>query len=101
MKALRLKAGRQAPGWVDREASEVTAGQSVLKEMSWVTILGRGKSPRKSQGQENVSELTERTANRTTGLGFPGGAVVKNPPANAKDTGSSPGPGRSHMLRSN
>ena len=27
--------------------------------------------------------------------GFPGGAVVKNPPANAGDTGSSPGPGRS------
>ena len=31
--------------------------------------------------------------------GFPGGAVVKNPPANAGDTGSSPGPGRSHMPR--
>ena len=28
---------------------------------------------------------------------FPGGTVVKNPPANAGDTGSSPGPGRSHM----
>ena len=35
------------------------------------------------------------------GGGFPGGAVVKNPPANAGDTGSSPGPGRSHMPRSN
>ena len=34
-------------------------------------------------------------------LDFPGGAVVQNPPANAGDTGSSPGPGRSHMLRSN
>ena len=33
--------------------------------------------------------------------GFPGGAAVKNPPANAGDTGSSPGPGRSHMPRSN
>ena len=33
--------------------------------------------------------------------GFPGGAVGKNPPANAGDTGSSPGPGRSHMPRSN
>ena len=32
---------------------------------------------------------------------FPGGAVVRNPPANAGDTGSSPGPGRSHMPRSN
>ena len=32
------------------------------------------------------------------GRDFPGGTVVKNPPANAGDTGSSPGPGRSHML---
>ena len=29
--------------------------------------------------------------------GFPGGAVVKNPPANAGGTGSSPGLGRSHV----
>ena len=28
-------------------------------------------------------------------LGFPGGSVVKNRPANAGDTGSIPGPGRS------
>ena len=32
---------------------------------------------------------------------FPGGAVVKNPPANAGDMGLSPGPGRSHRPRSN
>ena len=32
---------------------------------------------------------------------FPGGAVVKNLPANAGDMDSSPGPGRSHMPRSN
>ena len=32
---------------------------------------------------------------------FPGGAVVKNLPANARDTGLIPGPGRSHMLQSN
>ena len=31
---------------------------------------------------------------------FPGGAVVKNPPANAGVMGSIPGPGRSHMSRS-
>ena len=30
---------------------------------------------------------------------FPGGAVVKNPPANARDMGSIPGPGRCHMLQ--
>ena len=34
-------------------------------------------------------------------MGFPGGAVVRNLPAGAGDAGLSPGPGRSHMLRSN
>ena len=33
--------------------------------------------------------------------GFPGGTVVKNPPANAGDMGLSPGPGRSHKPWSN
>ena len=37
----------------------------------------------------------------TTGQGFPGGAVVEKLPANAGDTGSSLGLGRSHMPRSN
>ena len=32
---------------------------------------------------------------------FPGGTVVKNPSANAGDTGSIPSPGRSHKPRSN
>ena len=34
-------------------------------------------------------------------LGFSGGAAVENLPANAEDTGSSPGLGGSHMPRSN
>ena len=34
-------------------------------------------------------------------MGFPCGAVVKNPPANAGDMGSSPGLGRFHMPQSN
>ena len=33
--------------------------------------------------------------------GFPSDTVVENLPANAGDTGSSPGVGRSHMPRSN
>ena len=32
---------------------------------------------------------------------FPGGPVVKNPPCNARDTGSIPDPGRFHMAQSN
>ena len=38
---------------------------------------------------------------RIDGWGFPGGAVVGSLLANAGDTGSSPGLGRSHMPRSN
>ena len=34
-------------------------------------------------------------------LGFPGGAAVESLPANAGDTDSSPGLGRSHMPQSN
>ena len=33
-------------------------------------------------------------------VGFPGGAVVENLPANAGNTGLSPGLGRSHMPQS-
>ena len=44
------------------------------------------------------SKITEMKKNS---LGFPGGAVVENLHANAGDTGSSPGLGRSHMPRSN
>ena len=39
--------------------------------------------------------------NQKNFLGFPGGAVVENLPANAGDIGSGPGLGRSHMPRSN
>ena len=46
-------------------------------------------------GAEQMREL------KCSPLGFPGGAVVENLPANAGDTGSSPGLGRSHMPRSN
>ena len=38
---------------------------------------------------------------KTVKWDFPSGAVVKNPPANSGDTGSNPGPGRSHMPWSN
>ena len=34
-------------------------------------------------------------------LAYLGGSVIKNPPANAEDTGLIPGPGRFHMLPSN
>ena len=55
------------------------------------------------QPHEKMLNVTNywRNANQNYNEGFPGGAVVGNLPANAGDTGSSPGLGGSHMLRSN
>ena len=41
------------------------------------------------------------SAQKVLAADFSGGSVVKNLPAGAQDTGSIPGPGRSHMLWSN
>ena len=55
----------------------------------------------------NWQQLSERTIcqyllkQKNVQLYFPGGSVVKNPPANAGDMGLIPDPGRSHMLQSN
>ena len=55
------------------------------------------KKKKKGPHQKNKIQLKLKNKKK----GFPGGAVVKNLPANAGDTGSSPGLGRSHMPRSN
>ena len=47
-----------------------------------------------------IVKLCIHNANKTQGWGFPGGAEVESPPANAGDTGLCPSPGRSHMPRS-
>ena len=50
--------------------------------------------------QKQVSERTWQTERRKDG-DFPGGPVVRSPPANAGDLGSIPGPGRFYLLRGN
>ena len=47
-----------------------------------------------------IAKETINKMKRQPSWGFPGGAVVENPPANAGDTGSSPGLGGSRMPRS-
>ena len=49
----------------------------------------------------DIHKLHANHKSKTYNKDFPGGAVVKNLPANAGDMGSSPGPGRSHMPQSN
>ena len=58
-------------------------------------------------GTEGVNSKSKCSLNlnilysRKSAGNFPGGALVKNPPANAGDRGSIPGLGRSHMPQSN
>ena len=51
--------------------------------------------------KSTVVIISQHNINQTIMLDFPGGAVVKNLPANAGDTGTIPDPGRSHMPGSN
>ena len=48
-----------------------------------------------------MNELKKYTEWKKLDRDFPGDTVVKNPPANAGDTGLIPGSGRSHMPQSN
>ena len=56
----------------------------------------QGKTPEEQLSEVEIDNLPEKELR----VGFPGGAVVENLPANAGDTGSSPGLGRSHMPQS-
>ena len=58
-------------------------------------------TPEQSVGHDKIKREIKNILKQIKMEGFPGGAVVENPPANAGDTGSSPGLGRSHMPRSN
>ena len=50
---------------------------------------------------ELINEFSKVAGYKISIQGFPGGSVVESLPANAGDTGSSPGLGRSHMPWSN
>ena len=61
---------------------------------SMMILAGKGK-----MGLHQKSELGPCPKDALRDL--PGGSLVKNPPADAGDTDSIPGPGRFHMLQSN
>ena len=72
--------------------------------LSTVRILSKGnrKQFRVINGRFFlVGNLCYLLIKKNYAWGYPGGTVVKNPPANAGDTGSSPGLGTSHVPRSN
>ena len=58
-------------------------------------LTGKGKHTVKVGNHPHTNMISKPVIG-----GFPGGAVVESPPADAGDTGSSPGLGGSHMPRS-
>ena len=90
--------------------SVVLTGGGLTTGVSWVEARDAVKYPtvhRTAPPQTSIwSKMPvvprlRKLALKNHSSGFPGGTVVKNLPANAGDTGSRPGPGRSHMLQSN
>ena len=70
--------------------------------MGMERLQQEGSLQRKKDGSKLEAHLHQAHSHIKNYLeGFPGGAVVENLPANAGDTGSNPGLGRSHMPRSN
>ena len=60
-----------------------------------------GEKRREGEGNDRKEREKKKIKSVCKGRDFPGGTVVKDPPASAGDTRSSPGPGRPHMPRSN
>ena len=76
-------------------------GGQYMRIVVWYSAIYDG-----NPGFPSIYEAIQATPHSTYFIkkknwGFPGGTVVGNLPANAGDTGSSPGLGRSHMPRSN
>ena len=67
---------------------------------SWSLESLPSKKAQPSLAPEPVLTLARKDL-KNAGTDFPGGPVVKNPPANAGDTGSIPGQARLRMLWSN
>ena len=93
--------------WEPNKATKFLADKSLhfkkLRKEEYIKPKQGRRKKIKSRNQQNTIRQTIKTINETKMWyfgGFPGGAVVRNPPANAGDTGSCPGPGRFHMPRS-
>ena len=96
--------GKPAKSFVILAGSEVTLVELGCKEFNWVNRSGvhdvLGSELGTGEPYMNKTWLLHSKIKSGT-QGFPGGTVFKNPPANAGDMGSTPGPGTSHMLWGN
>ena len=77
-------------GWEDPLEEDMATQSSIL---AWRIPLDRGAWQATIHGGHKKSDMTGQLSTFTKG--FTGGSVVKNPPANARDTDSMPGSERS------
>ena len=78
--------------------------KQLLENTQMEALLPSGETEVQTEDAEAVVSILaacQQHLQKISMGGFPGGAVVENLPANAGDTGSSPGLGGSHMPRSN
>ena len=69
--------------------SSMISSMKKIKQRMWWRVTSRGfYNKTLAEGLNDKKESCE-----TEGRGFPGGPMVRNPPANAGDTGSIPGQG--------
>ena len=72
-------------------------GENICKRYDRQGINLQNKQTTQASQSQKTKQFNQNMGRRD----FPGGAVVRNPPASAGDVGSSPGPGRSHIPWSN
>ena len=104
MRAPRVKGTKYTKGAVKRPRGEMEGLQNMSNKSSKKKRKEETMEKQYVMGQSmRISRVKEQheTSNKNISQGFPGGVVVENLPANAGDTVSSPGLGRSHMPRSN
>ena len=82
----------------EKQLNELEIGKLPEKEFRIMIVkmiqdLGKRMEAKIEKMQEMFNKDLEELKNKQQRQGFPGGAVVESPPANAGDTGSCPGPG--------
>ena len=88
---IKLKSFCTAKKTINNKKGNLWNGRKYLQMICLIMVIHK----------ELIQISTKTIQLKNVQRDFPGGTVVKNPPASAGDVGSSPVPGRSHMPGSN
>ncbi|XP_029088159.1 ankyrin repeat and SOCS box protein 3 isoform X1 [Monodon monoceros] len=84
--------------WIDSISDDILI--FTLEFTNWRRLPPAVEKMLSARASNSSWALQQHIGKKAQFWGFPGGAVVESPPADAGDTGSCPGLGRSHMPRS-